>query len=106
MSLDDKVDLIESYVRRILSLLANGAKAEVFDAMLSQFTEEMYDVEAETDWEPIECVPVAWMVCGYMGVPHSVYLCHEEAVARSEGDEIVPLYRLDEEMEDGCDDDD
>jgi hypothetical protein len=105
MSLDDKVDAIEMAMLRIFGMLKHvDPVSDAAEAAADEFIEEMNEIDAELEWEEVEVEPVAWGLVGYGGVMHSAFVCKEEAVARAEGDRVVPLYDLRKETEDDDDD--
>lgn len=106
-TIEDKIDLLEAAVLKTLGVLCHvrevGYTAKNVQDWLK---EELATLEEDMDWEEIDVEPVAWMVVGFEGVPVGVYLDKEEAIARSEGGGIVPLYDLQRDMDEDCDDDD
>jgi hypothetical protein len=107
MSLDDKVDAIERAMFRIFGMLKHvDPVSDAAEAAADEFIEEMNEIDAEIEWEEeeVEVEPVAWGLVGYGGVMHSAFVCKEEAVARAEGDRVVPLYDIQRGIEEDDDD--
>lgn len=105
MSLDDKVDAIERALFRIFGMLRNvDPVSDAAEAASDEFLEEMDEIDANLEWEEVEAEPVAWGLVGYGGVMHSAFVCKEEAIARAEGDRVVPLYDLQRDIEEDGDD--
>lgn len=104
-TIEDKMDLLEAAVIKTLGLLCHVKQVNyAAKNVLDWLKEELATLEEGMDWEEIDVDPVAWMTIGFEGVPIGVYLDKEEAIARSEGGAIVPLYDLQRDIEEGEDD--